>query len=133
MDPGGIDGVNCLEARNERWDYWAGQLVDQLAEDGVFLGRAADNGERPDRTGAMKDALDAKDGEVVGQAVVAKVIAKRTLGERAARVEGPADTEIRLRVEGQNVIASYFAVNPGRIIGNLYMRPRKMLVGDQRN
>ena len=83
MDAGRIDGVHA-RARpgstvgNDR----AGQLVNQLAEDRVFLRRPADDGERPDRAVAVIDVLDAQHREIVLQAVVAQVIAERAFGQQ---------------------------------------------------
>ena len=56
------------------------KLVDQLAERRVFLRRAADRRERPDRPGAVVDAVDPEHREIVGQAVIAEVVAERPLG-----------------------------------------------------
>jgi hypothetical protein len=80
MHAGGVHRVNGLHAGNLLGNYRAGQFVDQLAEDRVFLRRAADHRERPNRVAAMLDSLDTNDRKLVGQAVVAQVIAERSLG-----------------------------------------------------
>ena len=85
VDAGGVDGVDGVDAGQDGRDERAGQLVDQLAERGVLLRRPADRGERPDRAGAVVDPLDPEHGEVVGQAVIAEVVAERPLGLAARR------------------------------------------------
>src|SRR5436190_3727945 len=104
MDARGIDGVDADYAGQHGWDHGARKLVDELAEDRVFLRRAADDGERPDRVVAMIYVFDAEDGKVVLQAVVAKVIAERTLGKELAGDHGAADAEVGVGMDGQTII-----------------------------
>ena len=87
VDAGGVDGVDGVDAGDDGGDDRAGQLVDQRAERGVLLGRAADRGERPDRPVAVVDALDAQHGEVVREAVIAEVVAERALGLAACGID----------------------------------------------
>ena len=62
----------------------------------VLLGRAADRREWPDRTRAVIDPVDAEHGEVVRQAVIAKVVAERPLGFACVGIDRAADHEIGL-------------------------------------
>ena len=75
--------------------------MDQLAEDRVFLRRAADHRERPDRVAAVIDVLDPHHREIVGQAVVAQVIAERPFGLEPRGVDVAGDAEVGLGVDGQ--------------------------------
>ena len=58
MHAGRVDRMDRPHARNLLRNHRPDQLVDQLAEDRVFLRRAADDRERPDRSRAMIDVLD---------------------------------------------------------------------------
>ena len=58
VDAGGVDGVDADDAGEHGGNYGAGEFVDELAEDRVFLRRAADDGEGPDRAVAVVDVLD---------------------------------------------------------------------------
>ena len=60
MHAGRIDRVHAVHAGQHGGNHRPGQLVDQLAEDRVFLRRPADDRERPDRIVAMIDLLDAQ-------------------------------------------------------------------------
>ena len=79
MDPGGVDRVDGVDAGQDGRDEGAGQLVDEHAEGRIFLRGAADAREGPDGALAVVDALDAEDGEVVGEAVIAEVVAEGAL------------------------------------------------------
>ena len=105
MHAGGIDRVDGVDAGDHRRDDRPGQLVDELAEGRVLLRRPADDGERPDRVLAVVDRLDAQHGEVVGQAVVAEVVAERPLGlaARAGR-SVPVMHEVGLGGHGQAAV-----------------------------
>ena len=54
--------------------------MDELAKACVFLGWPADDGEGPNGPGAVINFLDLNEREGMGEAVVAEVVAKRTLG-----------------------------------------------------
>ena len=82
MHAGRVDGVHADNARQHGGNHRPGQLVDELAEDRVFLRRPADDRERPDRAVAVIDVLDAQHREIVLQTVVAQVIAERPFGQQ---------------------------------------------------
>ena len=88
VDAGRVDGVDGAHAGDDAGDDRAGQLVDQLAEGGVFLRRPADRGERPDGAVAVVDALDPEHGEVVREAVIAEVVAERPFGLATGGIDG---------------------------------------------
>ena len=67
-----------------------------LAEAGVFLRRPADDRERPDRVRPVIDVLHVQHRKVVGEAVVAEVIAERAFGQLPRRIDGAGDAEIGL-------------------------------------
>ena len=77
MDAGRIHCVNRMHAGNNLRDHRLRQLVNQLAEDRVFLGWATDDRKRPDGIVAAIYLLDAEHGKVVRKTVVSKVIAER--------------------------------------------------------
>ena len=83
--------------RHHRFD----QFVDQRAEHRVLLRRPADDREGPDGVLAVVHPLDDHHGEIVGQAVVAEVIAEGPLGQLAAGVDVAADAEVGLGVDGK--------------------------------
>ena len=114
MDAGRLDGVDRPHARDRPRNHRPGQLVDQLAEHRVFLRRAADHRERPDRVVAMVDALDQHHREIVRQAVVAQVIAEGSLGQLPRGVEVADDAEVGLGVDGQLVAAGRSSARGGR-------------------
>ena len=58
MHAGGIHGVDRPHARNLLRNHRPDQLVDQLAEERVFLRRAADHRKRPNRPRPMIHVLD---------------------------------------------------------------------------
>ena len=60
VDAGGVDGVDADDAGQHGGNHRAGEFVDELAEDRVFLRRAADDGERPDRAVAVVDVFDSR-------------------------------------------------------------------------
>ena len=101
MDPGGVDRVDGVHAGDHGRDDRPGQLVDQLAERRVFLRRPAHRGERPDGALAVIHPLDSQHREVVGQAVVAEVVAERPLGLPHVRVDRAGDHEVGLGRHGQ--------------------------------
>ena len=102
----------CTPAASTAWTAWTpgitrrddrpGQLVDELAEDRVFLRRPADDGERPDRVGAMIDVLDVQHREIVRQAVVAQMIAERSLGQLPLGIDRAGDAKVGLGVDRQD-------------------------------
>jgi len=96
VDPRGVDGVDGVDPGEDGRDEGAGQLVDQLAERGIFLRGAADGGEWPDRAGAVVDALDLEDGEVVGHGVIAEVVAEGAFGLAGIGVDPADDGEVGL-------------------------------------
>ena len=63
---------------------------------GVLLRRPADDGERPDRPLAVIDALDVQHREIVGEAVIAEVVAERPFRQLPRRIDGADDAEIGL-------------------------------------
>lgn len=96
MNAGGVDGVDGVDAGQDSRDERAGQLVDQGAEGGVFLGGAADGGEGPDGAVAVVDALDGHDRKVVDEGVVAEVVAEGAFGLGAGRVDVADQGEVGL-------------------------------------
>ncbi len=100
VNAGRIDRMHGMNAGQDGGDDGASEFVDDLAEDRVFLRRAADDGERPDGTVAVIDALDAEDGEVVLQAVVAEVVAEGAFGQELVGDDGAADAEVGIGVDG---------------------------------
>ena len=90
MHSGGIDRMHAMHARQHGRNDRPGDLVNQLAERGVFLRRAADHGERPDRIVPAIHVLHAQHRKIVLQAVVAQVIAERPFG-----LDEPADRSCR--------------------------------------
>src|SRR5262249_13854956 len=101
VDAGGIDGVDAVDAGDDRGDNGSGQLVDDLAEAGVLLGRPADHREGPDGPGTVVDGLDVQHGEVVGQAVVAEVVAEGPCGPVPVRIDGADEGGVGLGGDGQ--------------------------------
>jgi hypothetical protein len=101
MNAGRVDGVNRAHAGQQRRDERPGQLVHELAEDAVFLGRAADHGEGPDRVAAVVDAADVQHREIVLEAVVAEVVAEGPFGLELAGMDFAQDAEIRVGTDGQ--------------------------------
>jgi hypothetical protein len=95
MDAGRIDGMHFVDAGNNRRDNRSGKLVNERAEAGVFLRRPADDRERPDRVGPMKDLVDDEHREVVNPRVIAEMIAERSFGKRTTRVNRAGDDKIR--------------------------------------
>ena len=61
MHAGRVDGVYGVDTRQHGRNYVSGQFVDQFAEARVFLRRASNHGEGPDRPFAMVDPLDPED------------------------------------------------------------------------
>ena len=96
MDAGRVDGMHRVHAGNDGRNDRPGDLVDDLAERGVFLRRATDGRKGPDGVVAMKHALDVEHRKIVLQAVVAEMIAERSLGQQFLRIDGPADAEVGL-------------------------------------
>ncbi len=81
MDSRGVDRVEGLHAGERDGNHRLGQLVNELSERGVLLGRPPYDGEGPDRVIAMVDRLDLENGKLVSEAVVPEVIAERPLGQ----------------------------------------------------
>lgn len=77
MDASGIDRMHRFNARDDRWNDWISQFMNQLAEGGVLLRRPPDNGEGPNRSVSMPNMLNLHDRKVVTQTVVSQVVAER--------------------------------------------------------
>ncbi len=82
MHAGRVDRVDRVHAGDDRRQDRPGEVVDQLAERGVFLRRSADDGERPDGAGPVIDGVDVEHGKVVRQAVIAEMVAERAFGQQ---------------------------------------------------
>ena len=93
--------MDFVHSGKDRGNELGGQFVDELAEDGVFLGRAAHGGEGPDSAVAVVYRVDVQHGEIVFQAVVSQVVAKGTFGQFVPGQDMAADAEIRLCQYGQ--------------------------------
>lgn len=104
MNPGGIHGMHGVDTRQERGDEGSGQLVHELTEDRVLLRRTSDHRERPHGVVAVIYAVHAEKGEVVGEAVVAQVIAERSFALALAGLHFPEQAEIRIGVDRQGPI-----------------------------
>src|SRR5690606_37528614 len=100
MYAGGVDRVRGVDAGNHRGDGGAGEFVDELAEGGVFLRGAADDGEGPDGIVPVVDAVHVEHGEIVLEAVVAEVVAEGAFGQQALGIDRAADAEVGLGVDG---------------------------------
>ena len=75
------DGVDGVDTMHDGRDDWPGDLVDELAEDRVFLRRPADDGKGPDRAFfSRQNALHTQYREIVFQAVITEVVAEWSLG-----------------------------------------------------
>src|SRR5690348_10332031 len=94
MNARGIYGMHAVNARQHARNDWPGEFVDELAEDRIFLRRAADDRDRPDRAVAMIDMLDPKHGEIMRQTIVAEMVAEGALGEELVRDDGARDAEV---------------------------------------
>src|SRR5262249_62167083 len=81
MHPGGIDGVNRMNAVHDGWDDRPGDLVDDRAEAGVFLRRPADDGERPDRILAVIYLVNIQHRKRMSETVVSQVVAEWSFGK----------------------------------------------------
>jgi hypothetical protein len=91
-----------LTPGSTRRNHGAGQLVDELPERGVFLRRPADDRERPDGIAAMMDRRHLQHGKLVGQAVVAQVVAERAFGLLwRRRIDIAADAEVGVGIQRQ--------------------------------
>ena len=90
MHARGVDGMNRVHAVHHRRNDRPGQLVNDLAETGVFLRRPAHHGERPDRIGAMPDLFHVQHRKRMLEAVVAEMIAERALGQLQVRIDDAA-------------------------------------------
>src|SRR5262245_30471424 len=100
MNTRGINGVNSLNARHNRRNYWPGQFVDESAEGGVLLRRPADYGEWPNRAGPMADVFHPQNRKRMRQAVIAKMVAKRALRFQL-RTHTTSDDKVRVRENRQ--------------------------------
>ena len=96
MNAGRVHRVDSVDAGEDGRDQRAGDLVDQLAERRVRLGRSADDGERPDRVRAVCYPVHPHHREVVRQAVVPEVVAEWSFKFRSRWVDRPRDAKIRL-------------------------------------
>ena len=98
MDAGGIDGMDARHAGENGGNDRPGELVDEPTEHRVFLRRPPHDRDRPDRAGAVGDAIDAKHGEVVLAGVVAEVVSERAFRLRVGK-DRSFDREIGLGVD----------------------------------
>src|SRR6056297_3981366 len=78
MNAGGINGMYRFNAGKHIRDERTGQLVDKGTEAGILLWRPADGSEGPDRIRTMVDAFYLEHRKIMGQAVIAKVVAERS-------------------------------------------------------
>ena len=79
--------------------------MDELTERRVLLRWAPDDREGPDRVVAVIDRFDLEDRELVGQAVVAEVIAEWPFGKSPRRVDATGDDEVGFRGNREAVAA----------------------------
>src|SRR3954469_2205015 len=101
--------MDADHAGQHGWNHRAGELVNELSEDGVFLRRAADDGEWPDGTVAVVNVFDAQNREVVLQAVVAEMVAEGTFGKQFIWDHCAADAEVGIGVHWQAITAAEHA------------------------
>ena len=94
VDAGGIDGVNGFDAGDFGRDDGSGDFLDQGAKGGVFLWGSSDDGEGPNGVFAMIDMMDLEEGEIVFEAIVAKMIAERPFGFCLIGIDGSGDAEV---------------------------------------
>jgi hypothetical protein len=106
VDAGRVHGMHRMDPGHFLGNHRAHQLVDQLAEERIFLRRAADHGERPERPRAVVDVLDPHHGKIVGQTVVAQVVAKWALGQFVLGFEVAGEAEVGLGVDRQLIGAA---------------------------
>src|SRR3990172_12512712 len=106
VTPRGVDGVEGFDPRKGDGNHGLRQLVDELSEGRVLLGRPPDDGKGPDGIVAVIDGFDFEDWKVVDQAVVAEVIAEGTFGKSARRIDSAGDDEVGLSGDREAVAAS---------------------------
>ena len=101
-----VHRMHARDPRQHRGDHRPGQFVHEPAEEGVLLGRASDDRDRPDRPLPVPHPLDLHERKVVPPCVVAEMITERTLGLRLPRRHGALDDEVRIRIDRRAARAS---------------------------
>ena len=91
--------MHALHAGQHGGDHRAGEFVHEPAEERVFLGRPADDRDRPDRPLAVPDVIDPHHGKLVPPGVVAEMVAERPLRLRRARMHRALDHEVGVGVD----------------------------------
>ena len=89
-----VDSVDFFYTRETDGDHWPGNFVNEVAEGGVFLGRTSYDSKGPDGVLAVIDVFDLEDREVVGEAVVAEVVAEGAFGFCLAGRDGSCYDEV---------------------------------------
>ena len=88
--------MNRLHSSNDRRNDRPRDLVNDVAEACVFLRWPTDDSERPNRAVAVIHLFDTQHREIVGQAVIAEVIAKRPFRFNAVRIDGANNAEVSI-------------------------------------
>src|SRR5438105_2759444 len=94
MDAGRIDRVDGADTGHDGGNHRTRDVVNDLAKAGVLLRGPADDGERPDGTGPVKDGLHVQHGEVMLEAVIAEMVAERPLRKLAQGIDGADNAEV---------------------------------------
>jgi len=86
--------------RNRR----ARHFMNQRAENRIFLRRTTHDRKRPDRIAAMVDSINIHDRKIMRQTVISQMIAERTFGQNAIRIDRATDAEICIRANHRAAI-----------------------------
>ena len=105
MHARGVDRMHARNPRQHRRDHGAGQLVDEPAEERVFLGWPAHHRDRPDRPLAVPHVADPQHGEVVPAGIVAEVVAEGPFRLHGGRRHAALDHEVGVGVDGRSALA----------------------------
>src|SRR5436190_22363292 len=104
--------MDADHAGQHGWNHRAGELVNELSEDGVFLRRAADDGEWPDGTVAVVNVFDAQHREVVLQAVVTEMVPEWSFGQQLIGDDSAGNAEVGIGVDWECIVAGQRTLTP---------------------
>ena len=90
-----------MQARNDRGNHRAGDFVDDLPKGGIFLGWTTDHGKRPNSARPMINPFHVQNGKVMDEAVVAKMVPKRSFRQLQGGIDCADNTEIGLTRYGK--------------------------------
>ena len=91
--------MHCMNTGKHCRNRGAREIMNQRPKDRVFLWRTTNHCKWPNRITTMINRIDIHNGEIVRQAVIAQMVAKRSLGQTTVRINRATDAKVCFRAD----------------------------------